>query len=64
MQTHNRDWEEWTKGISSIAQVREWPAYSQKPEESPKAKESNELGFELSLLKYCDAWLTQGHVAK
>ena len=59
---HNRSREEWAEGIHSIAQVTEWPAYSQKLEECPKAKENFELGLELSLFKYYNAWLTQIHV--
>ena len=61
MQNHRR--EEWAEGIHSIAQVTEWPAYSKKLEERPKAKENNELGLVWSLFKYCNACLTQSHVA-
>ena len=60
---HNRSREEWAKGVHSNTQVTERPAYSQKLEECPKAKENNELGLDLSLLKYCNTWLTQIHVA-
>ena len=63
VQMHNTSRKEWAEGIHSIAQVPRWPAYSKKLEECPKAKENFELGLELSLFKYCNAWLTQRHVA-
>ena len=63
VQMHNHSREEWAEGIHSIAQVPEWPAYSKKLEEFPKAKEKNELGWVWSRFKYCNAWLTPSHVA-
>ena len=60
---HNRSREEWAKGVHSNTQVTKRPAYSQKLEECPKAKENIELGLELILFKYYNAWLTRSHVA-